>query len=322
MTAFTAAVALRDAPPARRVETGMDDRRARRLGRRVRVSGRRARPVHLRPDARSDVRSGPRLRRHAGGCDTRGRRRGDCRGHLLAYNTAAFGRPFTWATRAKEGFEELHTGLFGISRPEWWRVREILIWQLPRSPADCAARGGHAHRPGPAGRLGHRVAPAMTAAAVGGLYFWCSTRLGLLLGRRVGVRPRQVVPALPFLALGLAPLWDGVRRRPAASCWPARGCGAPRSRSSPCRRRRTAGRDQAAGVRSSCCRLSSKGTSRSTRSGSPTFAPTRTRFEARGPHRQLESGDGDGPDRPREPFPPRRRLAGVRNLADLARARD
>jgi len=126
---------------------------------------------------------------------------------LLAYNTAAFGSPFHLGYASEEGFEQLHTGLFGISRPEWWRVREILIGSyrglLPIAPLVALMPVGL----GLLAASRHRVAPAMTAAAVGVFYLVLNASYFYWEGGWA-FGPRQVVPALPFLALGLAPLWD------------------------------------------------------------------------------------------------------------------
>jgi hypothetical protein len=89
---------------------------------------------------------------------------------LFAYNTAAFGSPFHLGYASEEGFEQLQTGLFGISRPELWRVREILIGGyrglLPIAPLVAVMPIGLALL----ATAPPRVAPALAAAAVGLFY--------------------------------------------------------------------------------------------------------------------------------------------------------
>jgi hypothetical protein len=125
---------------------------------------------------------------------------------LFVYNTAAFGSPFHLGYASEEGFEQLHTGLFGISRPEWWRVREILIGGyrglLPIAPLVAVMPIGLAVL-----AAHNRKAPALVAAAIGLFYLVLNASYFYWEGGWA-FGPRQVTPALPFLALGLAPLWD------------------------------------------------------------------------------------------------------------------
>jgi hypothetical protein len=127
---------------------------------------------------------------------------------LIAYNAAAFGSPFHLGYASEEGFEQLHTGLFGISRPEWWRVREILIGSyrglLPVAPLIAVTPIGL----GMLARVRPRVAPAAVAAAIAVFYVVLNASYFYWEGGWA-FGPRQIMPALPFLALGLAPAWDG-----------------------------------------------------------------------------------------------------------------
>ena len=132
---------------------------------------------------------------------------------LLAYNTAAFGSPFHLGYASEEGFERLQTGFFGISVPELWRVREILIGSyrglLPLAPIVALTPVGLVTL----ARWRPRAGPAIVAAAIAIFYLVLNASYFYWEGGWA-FGPRQVVPALPFLALGLAPLWDS---------WPAAG---------------------------------------------------------------------------------------------------
>ena len=208
MIAFTAAVALRDAPPERAVKLAWTIGLS--AGWAVVSEFPAAVPVLFICGLTVAVMSGTgrglaatqtvAIRVAAGGAIAAA--------ILLVYNTAAFGSPFHLGYASEEGFEQLQTGFFGLSRPELWRVREILIGSyrglLPIAPLVAVMPIGLAllatTRP--------RVAPAITAAAVGVFYLLLNASYFYWEGGWA-FGPRQVMPALPFLALGLAPLWDG-----------------------------------------------------------------------------------------------------------------
>ena len=130
---------------------------------------------------------------------------------LMGYHFAAFGSPFHIGYASEQGFEELHTGFFGITTPEWWRVREILIGRyrglLPLAPLMAVTPIGLWLLARVEGR-GRAVFVATATAAfyllLNASYFYWEG------GWSYG--PRQIMPALPFVALGLAPLWDDGRR--------------------------------------------------------------------------------------------------------------
>jgi hypothetical protein len=129
---------------------------------------------------------------------------------LLAYNAAAFGSPFHLGYASEEGFEQLQTGLFGITSPEWWRVREILIGSyrglLPISPLMALTPIGLVVL----ARTRPRVGLALAAAAIATFYLVLNASYFYWEGGWA-FGPRQMVTALPFAALGLAPLWDSWR---------------------------------------------------------------------------------------------------------------
>jgi hypothetical protein len=130
---------------------------------------------------------------------------------LLVYNTLAFGSPFHLGYSSEEGFKELHTGFFGITYPRLSTIRELLVGSyrglLPLSPLMAAVPVGLALLAGK-GRAGL----ASVAAGVGVYYLLLNASYFYWEGGWA-FGPRQVTPALPFVALGLAPLWD--LRRPA-----------------------------------------------------------------------------------------------------------
>ena len=126
---------------------------------------------------------------------------------LLAYNTAAFDAPFHLGYASEEGFEELRTGFFGITSPAWSRLQEILVGNyrglLPLAPLLALTPIGLVVL----GRARARLRPVLTAAAIVAFYFMLNASYYYWEGGWA-YGPRHVTPALPFLALGLAPLWD------------------------------------------------------------------------------------------------------------------
>jgi hypothetical protein len=130
---------------------------------------------------------------------------------FFIYNTLAFGSPLHIGYASEEGFEQLHTGLFGATYPQWWRVREILVGSyrglLPLAPLVAVAPIGLvllAREPA-------RRRPVAVAVAIVLFYLLWNASYFYWEGGWA-YAPRHVTPALPFLALGLAPLWDSWRR--------------------------------------------------------------------------------------------------------------
>jgi len=129
---------------------------------------------------------------------------------LLVYNWLAFGSPFHLGYSSEEGFKELHTGFFGITYPRLSTIGELLFGSyrglLPISPLMgivplgliLLARRG-------------RTAVALVAGGTGVYYLLLNASYFYWEGGWA-FGPRQMTTALPFLALGLAPLWDLDRR--------------------------------------------------------------------------------------------------------------
>jgi len=88
---------------------------------------------------------------------------------LLIYNALAFGSPFHIGYASEEGFQELHSGFFGITSPSLSTVRELLFGAyrglLPLSPLMAAVPVGLMLL----GRQG-QAGPALVAGGVG-LYY-------------------------------------------------------------------------------------------------------------------------------------------------------
>ncbi|HEX3646202.1 MAG TPA: hypothetical protein VHT95_11390 [Vicinamibacterales bacterium] len=125
---------------------------------------------------------------------------------LLIYNALAFGSPFHLGYSSEEGFKELQTGFFGITYPRLSTVRELLVGSyrglLPLSPLMAVAPVGL----GVLASKGRR-GPALVAAGIGAYYLLLNASYFYWEGGWA-FGPRQMTAALPFLALGLAPLWD------------------------------------------------------------------------------------------------------------------
>ena len=134
-----------------------------------------------------------------------------CASVLFTYNILAFGSPFHLGYSSEEGFEHLRTGFFGITYPRWWTMRELLIGEyrgiVPFAPLVAVAPVGFLWL---AADTRHRDG-ALTALGVAVYYFALNASYYYWEGGWA-YAPRQVTPGLPFLALGLAPLWDRGRQ--------------------------------------------------------------------------------------------------------------
>jgi hypothetical protein len=130
---------------------------------------------------------------------------------LMGYHYAAFGSPFHLGYASEQGFEQLHEGFFGITVPRWWRIREILLGRyrglLPLAPLVALT---------PIGLGMLAAAPsrrrAVIVAAATAVFYVCLNASYFYWEGGWSYGPRQILPALPFVALGLAPLWEHGRR--------------------------------------------------------------------------------------------------------------
>ena len=129
---------------------------------------------------------------------------------LAAYNSAAFGSALTLGYARIRGFTGMQQGLFGVTRPRGDVLVEILVGSYRG-----LGRLAPALFLGPLGlwgltRTGAR-GPAITAMAVAAYYVLLNASYAYWDGGWT-YGPRHLAPALPFLALGLAPLWDRATR--------------------------------------------------------------------------------------------------------------
>ena len=130
---------------------------------------------------------------------------------LFAYNTLAFGSPLHLGYASEEGFEQMRQGVFGITYPQLWRVRELLFGEyrglLPIAPLVALT---------PVGLYALARAPqrrrAVYVAAASGLFYLILNASYFYWEGGWAYGPRQMMAGLPFLMLGLAPLWDASRQ--------------------------------------------------------------------------------------------------------------
>lgn len=129
---------------------------------------------------------------------------------LMAYHASAFDSPFHLAYGSEDNAEGLamqQHGFFGIGSPSWHVVYEVLFGAyrglVPLAPLMLA---------GPVGllwlaRTRGQWRQVLAAIAVAGFYILLNMSYTYWEGGWF-IGPRHLTPGLPFLALGLAPLWD------------------------------------------------------------------------------------------------------------------
>ena len=130
---------------------------------------------------------------------------------LLFYNQLAFGTPFKLGYQGVVGFNGMQQGLFGLTYPKPGALYEILfglrrgmIWVAPVLVLGLVGLT-RMLRAAPTRDLAIlALAVILIVLLVNASYvYWDG-------GSSTG--PRHSVPAMPFLALGLAPLWAGLTR--------------------------------------------------------------------------------------------------------------
>ena len=136
---------------------------------------------------------------------------GVCAAALAMYQTAAFGSPFHVSYASEENTDLLRAGFFGITLPQPHVMAELLwgTWRglLPLSPALVAA---------PVGLwLAWRRADIRLSVTAGVIVFVLLLLLNAAYAHWEGgwaYGPRHLVPALGFVCVGLALLWDWLPR--------------------------------------------------------------------------------------------------------------
>jgi hypothetical protein len=132
---------------------------------------------------------------------------------LAAYNAAAFGSPLHLGYTSEESTEgiAMRQGLFGITYPTWHVAYEVLLGKyrglLPLSPLVALTPIGLVLL----ARSPARRRATIVAALVATYYFLLNISYHFWEGGWA-YATRHLTPGLPFLALGLAPLWDSWRR--------------------------------------------------------------------------------------------------------------
>jgi hypothetical protein len=133
-----------------------------------------------------------------------------CAAVLGLYDRAAFGSPLALGYRHVVGWTGMQQGVLGVGAPRLDVLLELLVRPfrglLPLAPALALAPLGLARwlaRPG-------TRAPAAVAVAIAGYYLLLNAGYVYWDGGWT-YGPRLLAPGVPFLCLGLAPLWTGAR---------------------------------------------------------------------------------------------------------------
>ena len=130
-----------------------------------------------------------------------------CASVLAWYNQTSFGSPLHLGYLNVTGFEGMNQGFFGITRPDYNVMKQLLFGQFRGlfylSPVLIAA---------PIGlvlliRDRHSRLAGLTSAAIAAFYLVLNASYYYWDGGW-SYGPRHMAPALPFLSLAVAPLWS------------------------------------------------------------------------------------------------------------------
>jgi len=154
-----------------------------------------------------------------------------CAAILMAYQYACFGSPFHLSYSSEIGYEGMQQGVFGVTLPKLIRLRRILFGEyrglLPIAPTLVLAPFGLAlmmtgrlkprfvqargaadlvEAPDASTVTGYRRRAAIVATAIAAYYILLNASYSYWEGGW-SYGPRHASPAIPFLCIGLAPLW-------------------------------------------------------------------------------------------------------------------
>ena len=129
---------------------------------------------------------------------------------LVGYDLLAFGTPFKLGYQGVVGFGGMRQGLFGLTWPKPWVLLQILfgtrrglVWVAPVLVLGVIGlwRMIRARKTRDLGLLAVTVIAIVLSVNAAYAYWDGGASMG----------PRHSVPAIPFLALGLAPFWASLR---------------------------------------------------------------------------------------------------------------
>jgi phage shock protein PspC (stress-responsive transcriptional regulator) len=135
-----------------------------------------------------------------------------CAGVLMAYQYACFGSPFHIAYSSEQGYEGMQQGVFGVNVPRMIRLRRLIFGDyrglLPLAPTLAVA---------PLGLLalmfrGSRARRAAVVSSIIAVYYVLLNAGYTYWEGGWSYGPRHLSPAIPFLCVGLAPLWTAAPR--------------------------------------------------------------------------------------------------------------
>ncbi|WP_277968096.1 hypothetical protein [Sphingomonas echinoides] len=129
---------------------------------------------------------------------------------VVVYNVIAFGTPFMLGYQGVVGFDGMNQGVFGLTYPKpaiLWEIlfglRRGLVWVSPVLLVGVVGLVGMIRRPDTRDMGWLAVAVIVVVVSINASYYYWDG------GASIG--PRHSVPAIPFLAIGLAPFWASLR---------------------------------------------------------------------------------------------------------------